>query len=107
MRFGGSVTAVVSRLTWRSASQAKQLAFVWRQLRQRGLALVGSLGLGHLALNAALVGGLVVAMVSTQLTILSYGTTARAARFHGAGDRGAAVRDTPGMERTRAAGKNL
>jgi putative MATE family efflux protein len=54
-------------------------------------AVVGRLG--ALSLAGLAVGGLVVAMVSTQLTFLSYGTTARAARFHGAGDRGAAVRE--------------
>ncbi len=52
-------------------------------------AIVGRLG--ALSLAGLAVGGLVVAMVSTQLTFLSYGTTARAARFHGAGDRRAAV----------------
>ena len=54
-------------------------------------AVVGRLG--ALSLAGLAVGGLVVAMVSTQLTFLSYGTTARSARFHGAGDRGAAVRE--------------
>lgn len=53
------------------------------------LAVVGRLG--ALALAGLAIGGLVLAMVSTQLTFLSYGTTARAARFFGAGDRGAAV----------------
>lgn len=52
-------------------------------------AVVGRLG--ALSLAGLAVGGLVVTMVSTQLTFLSYGTTARAARFHGAGDRVAAV----------------
>lgn len=47
--------------------------------------------LGALSLAGLAVGGLVVTMVSTQLNFLSYGTTARSARFHGAGDRGAAV----------------
>jgi putative MATE family efflux protein len=54
-------------------------------------AVVGHLG--ALSLAGLAVGGLVVAMVSTQLTFLSYGTTARSARFHGAGDRRAAVRE--------------
>jgi putative MATE family efflux protein len=53
------------------------------------LAVVGRLG--ALALAGLAIGGLVLAMVSSQLTFLSYGTTARAARFFGAGDRGAAV----------------
>ena len=52
-------------------------------------AIVGRLGAVSLAGLA--VGGLIVAMVSSQLTFLSYATTARAARFHGAGDRTAAV----------------
>ncbi|MET0316704.1 MATE family efflux transporter [Rhodococcus sp. RS1C4] len=46
-------------------------------------AVVGRLGAAALAGLA--VGGLVLAQVSTQLTFLSYGTTARAARMHGAG----------------------
>ena len=54
-------------------------------------AVVGRLG--ALSLAGLAVGGLVVGMVSTQLTFLSYGTTARSARFHGAGDRGAAIRE--------------
>lgn len=47
--------------------------------------------LGALSLAGLAVGGLVLAMVSSQLNFLSYGTTARAARFHGGGDRSAAV----------------
>lgn len=54
-------------------------------------AVVGRLGAVSLAGLA--VGGLVVTMVSTQLNFLSYGTTARAARLHGGGDRSAAVRE--------------
>ncbi|MET4431385.1 MATE family efflux transporter [Mycolicibacterium sp. 624] len=53
------------------------------------LAVVGRLG--ALALAGLAIGGLVLALVSSQLTFLSYGTTARAARFFGAGDRRAAV----------------
>ncbi|WP_067853917.1 MATE family efflux transporter [Nocardia shimofusensis] len=53
------------------------------------LAVVGRLG--ALALAGLAVGGLVLAQVSTQLTFLSYGTTARSARRHGAGDRNGAV----------------
>lgn len=52
-------------------------------------AVVGHLGavpLGGLAL-----GGLLLSLVSTQLTFLAYGTTARAARLHGAGRRADAV----------------
>lgn len=52
-------------------------------------AIVGRLGAVSLAGLA--VGGLVVTLVSSQLTFLSYGTTARSARFHGVGDRRAAV----------------
>lgn len=47
------------------------------------IAVVGRLG--ALPLAGLAVGGLVLALVSTQLTFLSYGTTARAARLHGAG----------------------
>lgn len=54
-------------------------------------AVVGRLG--ALSLAGIAIGGLVVTMVGTQLTFLSYGTTARSARFHGAGDRAAAVRE--------------
>lgn len=54
-------------------------------------AVVGRLG--AISLAGLAVGGLIVALVSSQLTFLSYGTTARAARFHGAGDRTAAVRE--------------
>ncbi|MGA9872032.1 MAG: MATE family efflux transporter [Rhodococcus sp. (in: high G+C Gram-positive bacteria)] len=46
-------------------------------------AVVGRLG--ALPLAGLAVGGLVLAQVGTQLTFLSYGTTARAARMHGAG----------------------
>ncbi|MEU2251960.1 MATE family efflux transporter [Nocardia xishanensis] len=53
------------------------------------LAVVGRLG--ALALAGLAVGGLILAQVSTQLTFLSYGTTARAARRHGAGDERGAV----------------
>ncbi|WP_072802103.1 MATE family efflux transporter [Rhodococcoides yunnanense] len=52
-------------------------------------AVVGRLG--ALPLAGLAVGGLVLAQVSTQLTFLSYGTTARAARLHGAGRQRDAV----------------
>ncbi|MCW2632405.1 MAG: putative efflux protein family [Pseudonocardia sp.] len=52
-------------------------------------AVVGRLGAVSLA--ALAVGGIVLAQVSTQLTFLSYGTTARTARLHGAGRRADAV----------------
>ncbi|MBC2643828.1 MULTISPECIES: MATE family efflux transporter [unclassified Rhodococcus (in: high G+C Gram-positive bacteria)] len=55
------------------------------------IAVVGRLG--ALALAGLAVGGLILAQVSTQLTFLSYGTTARASRMHGAGDERAAVRE--------------
>ena len=55
------------------------------------LAVVGRLG-GH-ELAALGVGTLVLATISTQLTFLSSGTTARSARLFGAGDRGGAVRE--------------
>ena len=53
------------------------------------MAVVGRLG--ALALAGLAVGGLILGLVSTQLTFLSYGTTARAARRHGAGDTRGAV----------------
>ncbi|SDM92508.1 MATE family efflux transporter [Allokutzneria albata] len=52
-------------------------------------AVVGHLGAVPLA--ALAIGGIVLAQVSTQLTFLSYGTTARTARLHGAGRRADAV----------------
>jgi putative MATE family efflux protein len=52
-------------------------------------AVVGRLG--GVALGGLAVGAVVLAQVSTQLTFLSYGTTARAARLHGAGRRTDAV----------------
>ncbi|HEY2723732.1 MAG TPA: MATE family efflux transporter [Pseudonocardiaceae bacterium] len=52
-------------------------------------AVVGRLG--AVALAALAVGGIVLVQVSTQLTFLSYGTTARTARLYGAGQRAAAV----------------
>ncbi|MFY9191187.1 MAG: MATE family efflux transporter [Lawsonella sp.] len=51
-------------------------------------ALVGHLGAVPLAALAA--GGTVLSVVSSQLTFLSYGTTARSARFHGRGEAAAA-----------------
>lgn len=53
------------------------------------LAIVGRLG--ALSLAGLAIGGLVLATVSSQMTFLSYGTTARSARYFGAGDRAAAV----------------
>ncbi len=53
------------------------------------LAVVGRLGGAELA--ALGVGTLVLSIVSTQLTFLSYGTTARSARRFGSGDRPGAV----------------
>ncbi|MFC4945505.1 MATE family efflux transporter [Pseudonocardia sp. GCM10023141] len=52
-------------------------------------AVVGRLGAVSLAGLA--VAGVMFALVTSQLTFLSYGTTSRAARLHGAGDRPAAV----------------
>lgn len=52
-------------------------------------AVVGRLGAVPLAGLA--VGGVVLAQVASLGTFLAYGTTARAARHHGAGDRAAAV----------------
>ena len=53
------------------------------------LAVVGRLG--ALSLAGLAIGGLILSLVASQLTFLSYGTTARSARFFGAGDRGSAV----------------
>ncbi|MBF6065327.1 MATE family efflux transporter [Nocardia terpenica] len=53
------------------------------------MAVVGRLG--ALALAGLAVGGLILSQVGTQLTFLSYGTTARSSRRHGAGDRAGAV----------------
>ncbi len=52
-------------------------------------AVVGHLGVVPLA--ALAVGGIVLAQIPTQLIFLSYGTTARTARLHGAGRRADAV----------------
>ena len=52
-------------------------------------AVVGHLGAVPLAGLA--LGGLVLSLVSTQLTFLAYGTTARVARLHGAGKRTEAI----------------
>ena len=53
------------------------------------LAVVGRLG--ALSLAGLAIGGLILSTVSSQMTFLSYGTTARSARFYGAGDRAAAL----------------
>ncbi|GAB4584649.1 MATE family efflux transporter Mmp [Nocardia sp. IFM 10818] len=55
------------------------------------MAVVGRLG--ALALAGLAVGGLILAQVSSQLTFLSYGTTARSSRRHGAGDEAGAVEE--------------
>ncbi|BBY32206.1 MATE family efflux transporter [Mycolicibacter minnesotensis] len=52
-------------------------------------AVVGRLG--ALSLAGLAIGGLILGLVASQATFLSYGTTARAARHFGAGDRRAAV----------------
>lgn len=53
------------------------------------VAVVGRLGADALAGLA--LGALILSIVGSQLTFLSYGTTARSARRHGAGDRAGAV----------------
>jgi putative MATE family efflux protein len=53
------------------------------------LAVVGRLG--AVALSGLAIGGLILGLVGSQGTFLSYGTTARSARFYGAGDRASAV----------------
>ncbi|MGP4053766.1 MATE family efflux transporter [Mycobacterium sp. 4D054] len=55
------------------------------------LAVIGRLG--ALSLAGLAIGALIMGVLSSQLTFLSYGTTARAARFYGAGDRRAAVEE--------------
>ncbi|TFV54990.1 MATE family efflux transporter [Mycobacterium sp. PS03-16] len=55
------------------------------------LAVIGRLG--ALSLAGLAIGALIMGVLTAQLTFLSYGTTARAARFYGAGDRAAAVRE--------------
>ncbi|MGH3966901.1 MAG: MATE family efflux transporter, partial [Mycobacterium sp.] len=52
-------------------------------------AVVGRLG--ALSLAGLAIGGLVLGLVGSDLTFLSYGTTARSARYFGAGDRASAV----------------
>lgn len=52
-------------------------------------AIVGRLG--ALSLAGLAIGGLILGVVGSQLTFLSYGTTARSARRFGAGDRTSAV----------------
>ncbi|WP_258948233.1 MATE family efflux transporter [Lentzea californiensis] len=54
-------------------------------------AVVGHLG--ALPLAGLALGGVLLTQVSTQLTFLSYGTTARTARLHGAGRRQEAVEE--------------
>ncbi len=54
-------------------------------------AVVGRLG--ALSLAGLAIGSLVLGLVGSQLTFLSYGTTARAARYFGAADRAAAVNE--------------
>ena len=53
------------------------------------IAIVGRLG--ALSLAGLAIGGLILSLVNSQGTFLSYGTTARSARHFGAGDRGTAV----------------
>jgi putative MATE family efflux protein len=53
------------------------------------IAVVGRLG--ALPLAGLAIGGLILSTLSSQMTFLSYGTTARSARLFGAGDRAAAV----------------
>jgi putative MATE family efflux protein len=53
------------------------------------LGVVGRLG--ALALAGLAIGALILTTLSSQMTFLSYGTTARSARFFGAGERSAAV----------------
>lgn len=59
-------------------------------------AVVGRLG--ALSLAGLAIGGLLLSLVGSDLTFLSYGTTARSARHFGAGDRASAV--TEGAQAT-------
>jgi putative MATE family efflux protein len=59
-------------------------------------AVVGRLG--ALSLAGLAIGGLILGMVGSQLTFLSYGTTARSARYFGADDLASAV--TEGVQAT-------
>lgn len=59
-------------------------------------AVVGRLG--ALSLAGLAIGGLLLSLVGSDLTFLSYGTTARSARHFGAGNRSAAV--TEGVQAT-------
>lgn len=53
---------------------------------------IGVVGrLGALPLAGLAIGALILSTLSSQMTFLSYGTTARSARFFGAGDRASAV----------------
>ena len=52
-------------------------------------AVVGRLG--ALSLAGLAIGGLILGMVGSQLTFLSYGTTSRSARYFGADNRASAV----------------
>jgi putative MATE family efflux protein len=54
-------------------------------------AIIGRLG--ALSLAGLAIGGLILSVVGSQLTFLSYGTTARSARFFGANDRVSAVEE--------------
>jgi putative MATE family efflux protein len=54
-------------------------------------AVVGRLG--ALSLAGLAIGGLILGLVGSQATFLSYGTTARSARYFGAGNRVAAVNE--------------
>lgn len=54
--------------------------------------------LGAVSLAALAVAGVVFAQITTQLTFLAYGTTARVARLYGAGHRGEAI--TEGVQAT-------
>lgn len=53
------------------------------------LAVVGRLG--AISLAGLAIGGLILSTLSSQMTFLSYGTTARSARYFGAGDRATAL----------------
>lgn len=55
------------------------------------LAVIGRLG--ALSLAGLAIGALIMGVLNSQLTFLSYGTTARAGRFFGAGERRAAVEE--------------
>lgn len=86
---GPDSAAPTGRTILRLASSALIVLVAEPLYLMEDLAVVGRLG--AVALAALGVGSLILGVVSTQLTFLSYGTTARSARMFGRGDRRAAI----------------